>query len=86
MTCPTDVLYYGHADQKAIQTDDEHWSVAVKLKPAARVSHAFLWQHAFLSLRHGLSTAYLMQHDQGWTLAVTFVHPHDSRLAVTIVA
>jgi hypothetical protein len=64
-----DVPYYGRADQKAGQTDDEHWVCRGEAQ-------------AGTTRFYRCATAYIMQRDQRWTLAVTFVHPQDSRLAV----
>jgi hypothetical protein len=64
-----DVPYYGHADHKANQTGDEHWVCRGEAQ-------------AGTTRFYRCATAYLMQRDRRWTLAVTFVHPHDSRLAV----
>ncbi len=64
-----DVPYYGHADQKANQAGDEHWVCRGEA-------------HAGTTHFYRCATAYIMQRDRRWTLTVTFVHPHDSRLAV----
>jgi hypothetical protein len=64
-----DVPYYGHADQRVNQTGDEHWVCRGEAQ-------------AGTTRFYRCATAYIMQRDRRWTLAVTFVHPHDSRLAV----
>ncbi len=66
-----DVPYYGKADQpdQPDQVQEGHWVC----RGEAQVGTTRFYRCA---------TAYVLQRDQRWTLAVTFVHPQDSMLAI----